>query len=121
MLNFDANTKCHQLKTYHRLRWLGKVCRMNHDRLPVRTLFGRISGHGPRGRPHTTWIEFTRDDLTRLSELQGVDGTYIELVGTVQIQESLDNRYSRGLNKHTKHAERGQFRLEYMKCEVSSV
>jgi hypothetical protein len=24
-----------------------------------------------------TWIEFTRDDLTRLSELQGVRGTYI--------------------------------------------
>jgi len=65
------------LITYHRLRWLGKVCRMSHDRLPVRTLFGRISGHGPRGRPHKTWIEFTRDDLTRLSELQGVRGTYI--------------------------------------------
>ncbi len=43
----------------------------------MRTLFGRIIGHGPRGRPHKTWIEFTRDDLTRLSELQGVRGTYI--------------------------------------------
>ncbi len=62
------------LITYHRLRWLGKVYRMSHDRLLVRTLFGRISGHGPRGRPHKTWIEFTRDDLTRLSELQGVRG-----------------------------------------------
>ncbi len=63
--------------TYHGLQWLGKVCRMSHDRLPVRTLFGRISGHGPRGRPHKTWIEFTRDDLTRLSELQGVRGKHI--------------------------------------------
>jgi hypothetical protein len=40
-------------------------------------LFGRISGHGPRGRPHKTWVEFTRDDLARLSELKGVRGAYI--------------------------------------------
>ncbi len=65
------------LITYHRLRWLGKVCRMNPDRLPVKTLFRRINGRGPRGRPHKTWIEYTRDDLIRLSELLGVRGTYI--------------------------------------------
>jgi hypothetical protein len=47
---------------------------MNPDRLPVRTLFGRICGRGLRGRPHKTWIEYTRDDLTRLSELLGCVG-----------------------------------------------
>ncbi len=30
-----------------------------------------------RGRPHKTWIEYTRDDLARLSEYLGVRGTYI--------------------------------------------
>jgi hypothetical protein len=82
--------------TYHRLRWLGKVCRMNHDRLPVRTLFGRVSGPGPRGRPHKTWIEFTRDDFTRLTEIHGVPGTYINWwvrckyrkVWTIDVHES---------------------------------
>ena len=65
------------LIAYHRLRWLGKVCRMNDDRLPVKTLFGRIGGRGPRGRPPKTWIEYTRDDLLHLSELHGVAGTFM--------------------------------------------
>jgi hypothetical protein len=65
------------LVSYHRLRWLGKVCRMTDDRLPLRTLFGRIGGRAPRGRPPKTWIEYVREDLVQLSELHGVFGTYM--------------------------------------------
>ncbi len=66
------------LITYHRLRWLGKVCRMTDDRLPLRTFFGRIGGRAPRGRPPKTWIEYVREDLVQLSELHGVFGTYMD-------------------------------------------
>ncbi len=65
------------LISYHRLRWLGKVCRMTDDRLPLRTLFGRVGGRAPRGRPPKTWIEYVREDLVHLSELHGVFGTYM--------------------------------------------
>ncbi len=64
-------TSIGNLFSYHRLRWLGKVCRMTEDRLPLRTLFGRIGGRAPRGRPPTTWIEYVREDLVHLSELHG--------------------------------------------------
>jgi hypothetical protein len=63
---------------YQRLRWLGKVRRMTGDRLPLRTLFGRIGGRAPRGRPPKTWIEYVRENLVHLSELHGVSGTYVK-------------------------------------------
>jgi hypothetical protein len=52
-LNFGGNVKClsSEIISYHRLRWLGKVCRMTGDRLPLSTLFGRIGGRVPRGLP----------------------------------------------------------------------
>jgi hypothetical protein len=65
------------LISYHRLRWLGKVCRMNDDRLPLRTIFGRSGGRTPGGRPPKTWRKNVREDLLHLSELYGVFGTYI--------------------------------------------
>jgi hypothetical protein len=59
------------------LRWLGKICRMTDDRLPLRTLIGRIGGRAPRGRPPKTWIEYGREDLVHLSEVHGVFRTYM--------------------------------------------
>jgi hypothetical protein len=50
---------------------------MNDDRLPLRTLFGRLGGRTPRGRPPKIWIENVREDLLHLSGLHGVFGTYI--------------------------------------------
>ncbi len=67
------------LVSYHRLRWLGKVCRRTDDRLPLRTLFRRLVGRAPRGRPPTTWIEYVREAFVQLSELHGVSGTYMNL------------------------------------------
>jgi hypothetical protein len=61
----------------HRLRWLGKVCRMTDDRLPLRTLSARVGGRAPRGCPPITWIGSVREDLVHLSELHGVFGTYM--------------------------------------------
>ena len=74
-------TKCQtpaiqNLITYHRLRWLGKVCRMQEDRLPIRMLFGRSAGQLPRGRPPNTWLEDIKDDSRRLSELRGIYGMF---------------------------------------------
>jgi hypothetical protein len=48
--------------------------RMNDDRLPLRTLFGRIGGRIPWGRPHKTWIQYAREDLRYLSECTGCLG-----------------------------------------------
>ncbi len=65
------------LISYHRLRWLGKACKMTDDRLPLKTLFRRIGGCAPRGRPPKTWIECVREDLVQFSKLHGVFGTYM--------------------------------------------
>ncbi len=78
----ELRTRCQMpsirnLVTYHRLRWLGKVCRMSDDRLPLRTLFGRIAARITRGRPLKTWIECARDNLQYLSELHGMKGICI--------------------------------------------
>jgi hypothetical protein len=51
---------------------------MTDDRLPLRTLFGRIGGRAPRGRPPKTWIEYVREDLVQLSELHGLFGRYMK-------------------------------------------
>jgi hypothetical protein len=48
---------------------------MSDDRLPLRTLFGRIAARIPRGRPLKAWIECARDDSQ--SELHGMKGIYI--------------------------------------------
>lgn len=44
------------------------------NRLPVGSLFGRIGGHDPQGRPPKTWIEYARQGLLYLSgfSAQGV-------------------------------------------------
>jgi hypothetical protein len=50
---------------------------MSDDKLPLRTLFGGIAAHIPRGRPLKTWIECAHDNLRYLSELHGKKGIYI--------------------------------------------
>jgi hypothetical protein len=89
-----------------------------YDRLPVRTLFGRVGGRGPRGCPHKTWIEYTRDDMARLSELHGVRGTYIN--SWVRCKDwkvlTIDtHKFKQKRNTCTT----GSVRLECIKCEVS--
>ncbi len=38
-----------------RLRWLGHVFRMPHDRLPKKLLFGQVKGLRPPGRPRSSF------------------------------------------------------------------
>jgi hypothetical protein len=58
------------------------------------------------------------DDLTRLSELLGVHTS----IGGYGAKIGKSGQYIfTGLNRQITHAERGQFRLECIKCEVSSV
>jgi hypothetical protein len=57
---------------------------MTDDRLPLRTLFGRIGGRAPRGRPPKTWIEYVREDLVHLSGSAWGVWNIHELVVTVQ-------------------------------------
>jgi hypothetical protein len=66
------------LITYHRLRWLGKVSRMQEDRLPIRILFGTFAGQLPIGRPPKTWLEYVKDDLWHLSEIREKRGVMIK-------------------------------------------
>jgi hypothetical protein len=81
---------------------------MNRDRLTVKILIGRIGGRAPGGRPHKAWIEYTREDLARLSELHGVRGTYINWWVRCKVWAIDIHKF----DEHTTHAERGQFRLE---------
>ncbi len=41
-------TTIQNLITYHRLRWLGIVCRMQEEWLPTRMQFGRFAGQLPK-------------------------------------------------------------------------
>ena len=66
------------LLRYHRLRWLGTVCRMTPDRLPIKVLFADIENRGQRGRPHLTWKALVQKDIEALSQEQGLRGTLIK-------------------------------------------
>lgn len=64
---------------YHRLQWLGNVCRMKDNRVSIRALFGRTDGRTSGGRSSMTWTGFVRGDLRYRSDLHGVFGhTLIE-------------------------------------------
>lgn len=47
---------------YHRLRWLGVLCRMSSVRLPKQVAFGSVSAHY-KGRVLRRWDVTIRDDL----------------------------------------------------------
>ena len=68
------------LLRYHRLRWLGTVCRMTPDRLPIKVLFADIENRGQRGRPHLTWKALVQKDIEALSQEQGLRGTSYNFV-----------------------------------------
>jgi hypothetical protein len=81
----DVRRKCQvpsiqQLITYHRLRWLEKVCRMYHDTVPIKTLFGKLGDKSlkvaPKNLARKTWL--ARDELSNLSKLYGILATYLD-------------------------------------------
>ena len=43
------------------LRWFGHVSRMPHERLPQQTLYAKVSGKRPVGRPQTRWLDYIED------------------------------------------------------------
>ena len=65
------------LLRYHRLRWLGHVCRMAPNRLPLTVLSADINSRGQRGRPQNTWKALIKKDIKDLSEEEGLRGTLI--------------------------------------------
>jgi hypothetical protein len=80
--NIMIRERCHvasisSLLRYQRLRWLGTVCRMAPDRLPLKVLFADIDGRGQRGRPQITWKALVQKDVEALSHEQGRRGTLI--------------------------------------------
>jgi hypothetical protein len=82
------------LINYHRLQWLGKVCRMSDDRLLLKILFGRICGRTPRGRPPTNLDRGCVGGFRPVVRVAWGVWNIHQLVGTVQRLESLDNSYS---------------------------
>jgi hypothetical protein len=50
---------------------------MDHVRLPINTLFGKFGGQLPRGPPPKVWLEYVRDNLSHLSKLHVMLGTYL--------------------------------------------
>jgi hypothetical protein len=48
------------------------------NRLPITVLFGQFWGQLLRGRPPKTWLEYVRDDLSRLSKLHRILETYLD-------------------------------------------
>jgi hypothetical protein len=89
------------LITYHRLRWLGKVSRMQEDRLPIRVLFGRLAGQLPRGRPTKTWLEYVKDDLKHLSEMHSTQGMYINWWRLCKDEKEWTNIIKKVVEMHT--------------------
>ena len=50
-----------------RLRWLGHVIRMDHQRIPRQALHWEVSGFkGGPGRPRTNWRSTVNKDLLRM-------------------------------------------------------
>jgi hypothetical protein len=89
------------LITYHRLRWLGKVSRMQEDRLPIRMLFGRFAGQLPRGRPTKTWLEYVKDDLQHLSEMHSTQGMFINWWRLCKDEKEWTNIIKKVVEMHT--------------------
>jgi hypothetical protein len=89
------------LITYHRLRWLGKVSRMQEDRLPIRMLFGRFAGQLPRGRPTKTWLDYVKDDLQHLSEMHSTQGMFINWWRLCKDEKEWTNIIKKVVEMHT--------------------
>ena len=51
---------------HRRLSYFGHVCRMKAERLPYISLFGRIHGFRPVGRPKKRWFDEVRTDCAEL-------------------------------------------------------
>ena len=51
---------------HRRLSYFGHVCRMKAERLPYISLFGRIHGSRPVGRPKKRWFDEVRTDCSEL-------------------------------------------------------
>ena len=51
-----------------RLRWLGHVGRMSHDRLPIIALHSRPNKKRLQGRPFTTWRQVINSDLRNIRQ-----------------------------------------------------
>ena len=51
---------------HRRLMYFGHVCRMEAARFPYITLFGRIRGSRPVGRPRKRWLDDVRTDCAEL-------------------------------------------------------
>jgi len=47
-----------------RLKWLGRVSRMNETRSVKKIFEGKLEGGRGRGRPRLRWINDVEDDLT---------------------------------------------------------
>ncbi len=87
------------LLTYYRLRWLGKVSRMQDDRLPIR-LFGRFSGQIPVGHPPKTWLDYARQDLWHLSDTYET-GCHDQVVAFVSSREGMNEHLQKVVELHT--------------------
>ena len=48
---------------YRRLRWLGHVASMGHDRMPLQMMFSTMPSIGTRGRQFKSWNDHVREDL----------------------------------------------------------
>lgn len=60
-----------------RLTYFGHVCRMKTERLPHISLFGRVHGTRPVGRPKKRWLDGLKEDCIELglSTYQAVAST----------------------------------------------
>ena len=70
--NVEVRTRTGQqtmdnILTERRLRWLGHVLRMDHQRIPQQALYWQISGYkrGP-GRPKKNWRSTVNKDLQNM-------------------------------------------------------
>jgi hypothetical protein len=86
---------------YHRPRWLGKVSRMQEERLPIRMLFGRFAGQLSRSRPSKTYLEYVRDDLQNLAEIHQTYGTFMDRWRTCKDEKEWTNIIKMVVEIHT--------------------
>lgn len=56
-----------------RLRWLGHIARMSHDRTPKKMLFARLPARRPPQKPKQRWKDLVAADLRRI----GVEDTWM--------------------------------------------
>jgi len=72
-----------------RLTYLGHVCRMKAERLPHISLFGRVHGSRPVGRPKKRWMDGIRSDCKELglSTYQAVVSTYDRVQWRMMVNE----------------------------------